>query len=430
MSNSPNRPLVAKFGGTSMARPDIVRQRIAEHQPNVVVVSAAGKDPEYRTKITDHLINYDARPSREGKEAIVRRLCQVASLVLGQDQLGSVEQYASQELDAAVLNGDSIPALGEQWSGRPIAQATGYEYIDAREIIKFAEPGVLDTSATDTAVRQRLDPSGHYVVPGFYGVLPNGHTTTFERGGSDITGAIIAKAMNAAHYQNWSDVEGYYSTNPSEYAGAQPVGNLSYLESRELANGGSELLHPEVAKALGSTSVITSLYSTFSGRSHTSISRARQWRDVPIVGISGRQHMLELRLSQFGIEEEAGKTADLYDILKDEDIPYRHAATSVDNLSLYLDGSHQAKLESLFGARADISISPTAMLHIVGEAMVRDPFIKMRTITNTLGALASSSIALHGMTDIGTTASTTLFVSPSDYIEGLGILHQKLLETQ
>jgi aspartate kinase len=427
MSHSPNRPLVAKFGGTSMARPDVVRQRIVEHQPNVVVVSAAGKDPAYRVKMTDHLIGYDARPSHEGKEAIIRRLCQVASLVLEHDQLALIEQHANEELEAAVQSGDSAPALGEQWSGRPIAQATGYEYVDAREIIKFSEPGVLDAEATDAAIHQKLDPHGHYVVPGFYGILPNGRTTTFERGGSDITGAIIARALNAGHYQNWSDVEGYYSTNPSEYSGALPVCNLSYLESRELANGGSELLHPEVAKALGSTSVITSLYSTFSGRSHTSISSERQWREVPIVGISGREHMLELRLSQFGIEEEAGKTADLYDTLKDEGIPYRHAATSVDNLSLYLDDSHQAKLESLFGVRPDISIAPIAMLHIVGEAMVRDPFIKMRTIANTLGALADRSIALHGMTDIGATASTTLFVSPSDYKEGLGILHQSLL---
>lgn len=427
MSNSPNHLVVAKFGGTSMARPDLVGRRISEHQPNTVVVSAPGKSPDYKTKITDHLVDYAANPSLPSEHQITRRLAGVAGRVIAPYDARSFASTAIDTLHTAMENGDSIPALGEQWSAQLLASATGREYVDAREIIHFTEPRLLDSNNTESAIRDRLSRNGRYIVPGFYGALPDGRTTTFERGGSDITGAIIARAVNADVYQNWSDVAGYYSTNPREYADAQQVRELSYRESRELANGGSELLHPEVARVLGTTGVQTALFSTFTGQSGSRISSERlDWEHAPVIGISGRRDMIELQLGQFGIEEDAGTTADLYDQLRDSNIPYRHAATTVDHLALYLDDTHRDALQEITDGRPDLSLSDISMLHVVGEGM---RYKKASIMGGMLGTLAAHSIELKGMTDIGGTSTATIFVQRCDYIKSLALLHKHIIET-
>jgi len=427
--------LVAKFGGTSMAQPERAAAQL-EYEQNavdIVVVSAPGTDGEYSTKTTDMLLGYKAR--HYSNEEIQRRYERILTCTAMVDDPGSLEVVSGIPSDLGVWasRNDPVEALGEYWSARLFASKTGREFVDAREIILFDSKDKLDETATFAAVRSRLGNGRKYVVPGFYGSCPDGSIQTFERGGSDITGAIIAKALKADAYHNWSDVAGFMTADPRKVPEARLLSRITYREARELGNGGSELLHRTVIKYLGGTGIKTVMRKTFGalGNAGTEIVDSRAWQWQPIIGVTGRADLIVLNLHEFGLNEGIGETLDVIRALKEAKIPYEHSNDATDDVSIYVNRQHRdgvkAIAKALRRSGRTLQISNAGLIHVVGEGLAQSGSSSRFW---ALGAVSTAyyNAALEGMgvSDVGGSATQTLFVRPQAVGKAVGLAHQAL----
>ncbi len=436
MSAEVYAPLVAKFGGTSMASPEVVMSHleVAGDSPDVVVVSAPGKDETHKVKTTDMLLGY--KKGAVIAEEIQRRFEDIL-LISGSDTDPACQAIVDNiptDLSDWTDNNDPVEALGEHWSARLFAAQTGREFVDAREIIFFDNNGSLNETATNNSIRSRLSRGGHYIVPGYYGLRADGHVQAFPRGGSDITGAVIARALQARQYDNWSNVDGFMSADPEKIANARFLDLITYREARELSNGGAELLHRTVIKLLGHSGIKTVMRNTFGtpGNSGTEVVSDRAWQWQPVVAVTGRDDMLAVSLHEFGLNEEIGGTADLYAELEHHGIPYEHAATGTDDVSLFIAGFKQYRdkvsdiIDTLKRPGRRLEANPAGLVHVVGEGLARSGTDRLRTLGLVATALAEEGVQGRGGTDVGASATLTLFVKPEAVTDAVRIAHSAL----
>ena len=254
---------VAKFGGSSVADAiqirklrDIVK---ADDSIHYVVVSAPGKRYADDSKITDLL--YLCKTHIEHKipyEQIFQVICDryvstEENLCVDVDIKSELEKIRAELEKGATA--DYIASRGEYLNAKIIAAFLGFDFVDAQDIIKFNEKGKLMDDLTNDLIGKTLKNHEFAVIPGFYGEkLEDGAIKTFSRGGSDITGALIARGVNADVYENWTDVSGFLMADPRIVSNPKPIEKISYMELRELSYMGASVLHEEAifpAKAEG-----------------------------------------------------------------------------------------------------------------------------------------------------------------------------------
>jgi aspartate kinase len=427
---------IAKFGGTSMAAPEAVLEQLSypQNDAQVVVVSAPGKDSHYDEKVTDMLLSYAEAPSSTVASKIQQRYDQIADRLASpttKSLLDKLVQAIPVELDQWQCNAAPVEALGEYWSARLFALVSGRTFLDARDVILFDTTGAIDLHATGTAYVNHVDPQKRYVMPGFYGSDPRG-IKTFERGGSDISGAVLAFVSNAANYYNWSDVPGLMSANPKIVEDARLLSEVTYREARELANGGSELLHRTAIKLLGHSDVVTNLRNTFGApeQTGTSIARERNWQSSPLVGVTGQSDLVELSLHEFGLKEEVGGTIDVYEELGRNRVPYEHTSTATDDVSIFIEGQHEQEVrhiaETLQNPGRELRVRLAGMVHVVGEGLVKSGTERMRVLGAVATAFANADIEGMGATDVAGSAAITIFVKPESTHEAIREAHRAL----
>ena len=244
---------VVKFGGSSLASAeqfkkvgDIIR---ADEGRRYVVPSAPGKRNSADTKVTDML--YDcyrtAVAGRDFKKKLQNIKARYQEIIdglnLSLDLSTEFEKIA--ENFAAAAGEDYAASRGEYLNGIVMANYLGYTYIDSAEVICFDENGNFLADKTDEVLSERLKDLDNAVVPGFYGAKPDGSVKTFSRGGSDITGSIVAKAVHADIYENWTDVSGFLVTDPRIVKDPEVISTITYRELRELSYMGATVLHED-----------------------------------------------------------------------------------------------------------------------------------------------------------------------------------------
>ena len=244
---------VVKFGGSSLASAeqfkkvgDIIR---ADEGRRYVVPSAPGKRNSADTKVTDML--YDcyrtAVAGRDFKKKLQNIKARYQEIIdglnLSLDLSPEFEKIA--ENFAAAAGEDYAASRGEYLNGIVMANYLGYTYIDSAEVICFDENGNFLADKTDEVLSERLKDLDNAVVPGFYGAKPDGSVKTFSRGGSDITGSIVAKAVHADIYENWTDVSGFLVTDPRIVKDPEVISTITYRELRELSYMGATVLHED-----------------------------------------------------------------------------------------------------------------------------------------------------------------------------------------
>lgn len=242
--------IVCKFGGTSLA--DAARleavHRIVQSDPmrRLIVASAPGRRTPADKKITDLLIQRQISRAKTRLQRLADDVGAPLQVELSPD--ASTEYLASR---------------GEYYCARILAHTLGVPFVDAAELIRFDADGVLNYALTATAIRRHLCADRPAVIPGFYGALPNGQIHTLPRGGSDTTGALIAAAMYADCYENFTDVPGLFDSDPTIAPEAQPVPCASYDEVRLLAHCGAVVLHEDALSPAQRAGVPIRLCSTF-----------------------------------------------------------------------------------------------------------------------------------------------------------------------
>jgi len=266
------RKKVAKFGGSSLASGkqftkvrDIV---FSSDDRNIIVVSAPGKRFEEDNKVTDLLLEFYRVQKELNRENITEE--KFIALSLQRDQVLQITSNRFHEIAADLFldfkikqtiddvmadlmdlsERDEIISRGEYLNAKIMAEYLDYEFIDAKDLIFFNAEGGLDKHKTYNAIQEKLGLVRWAVVPGFYGTDYLGHIKTFERGGSDITGSILAGALKCEVYENWTDVDGVMTTDPTKNKDSKKIESMTYEELLMLAKGGAQVYHPDAISPL------------------------------------------------------------------------------------------------------------------------------------------------------------------------------------
>ncbi len=263
-------PVVAKFGGTSLAEGNQFRkvQSIVslENSRSCIVVSAPGKRFEGDTKITD-LLGEIHRLKREGEGheglliEIHKRYEEIHCHLNLSNDLRSEIHGVCKEIDLS-SHRDFILSRGEYLNALIMAKSLGYTLVDAKDIIFFKDNGELDDHKTHKAIGKRLSKEEKVIIPGFYGADSRGSVKTFARGGSDITGALIAKGVSAACYENWTDVSGVMTADPKIEKSARTIPCLSYKDLLRITRDGAQVYHPDAIPPVESVNISIHIKNT------------------------------------------------------------------------------------------------------------------------------------------------------------------------
>ena len=382
--------IVAKFGGTSVATADQLRkvQAIVDADPRrrFVVVSAPGKAHSKDTKVTDllylaHQLASQGQPLGQVWDTIAARFLAITrELGLALD-LAPVLAEARARIEAGA-SADYAASRGEAINGVIAAALLGAEYVDAAEVIFFDRSGRLDPRTYD-ALRARCHGPGRYVVPGFYGSSANGEIKTFSRGGSDVTGSVVARGLEVALYENWTDVSGFLMTDPRIVPEARTIGEITYGELRELSYMGASVLHEEAVFPVREKGIpITIKNTNRPADPGTRIVAHRDPGHQVVVGIAGTKGFTVVHLEKALMNGEVGFGRRVLDCFERLGISYEHTPTGIDTMSVVVGDRHlvdregNSKLDQLLediqgAVRPDhVKVSPgMAMVATVGLGM-------------------------------------------------------------
>lgn len=402
---------VCKFGGTSMANSatitqvaDIVR---ADSQRRYVVVSAPGKRTSADIKVTDALYACHRERAEKGscKEAfaVIRKRFLDIEKELGIDISVASELDAIEKAIDAGASADYTASRGEYLSARVLAALLGYEFVDTASLIKFDKDGALLLDLSLDNIRDRLASVDRAVLPGFYGTDNENEIKTFSRGGSDISGAIVARAMSASVYENWTDVDGFLTADPRIVKDPDIISCLSYKELRELAYMGAEVLHPESVFPVRTAGIPINIKNTFNpsaaGTMIVPDGKVPAAGGKVITGIAGRKGFTIINIEKDMMNREIGFGRKALSILEYEGISFEHMPSGIDTLSLvirdeYLGPHAQKVVASLRAAlNADnIDIhSGLSLIATVGHNMAS----RHGTAATIFAALAASNINIR-----------------------------------
>ncbi len=353
---------VTKFGGSSMADAGQYRKirdiLLADPERRVVIVSAAGKRYKNDHKITDLLYLCHAH-SQYGVdcsqvfEMIASRYLEI------RDQLG-VELALEAEfaalkarIDSKSITSDELASRGEYFSAKLMAAYLGFRFIDAADWVKFNFDGSVDKEASYEALRAQVGGNGA-VIPGFYGLMPDGHIRTFSRGGSDITGALAAAALEADVYENWTDVSGILMADPRIVEDPQPIPEVTYDELRELSYSGAQVLHEDAVFPVREKNIPLNIRNTNAPDDPGTMIQERFDGDHDphrfITGITGKKDFTIISLSKRGMSNQVGVLHKVLSVLVRHNMSVDYVPNGIDNVSVVLPTEAVApKLYSILG---------------------------------------------------------------------------------
>lgn len=430
--------VVAKFGGSSLSDSaqfkkvkDIV---LSDENRRYIVPSAPGKRHNKDYKITDLLyLTHDhvksGIPFEEVYKYIEERYIQICSeLSLSVD----IEKHL-RDLKEKIVSGvtrDFIASRGEYLSGIILAEYLGFEFIDAAEIIKFKRNGSLDEDATYTAVNERLGKTQRAVIPGFYGSNKEGKIKTFSRGGSDITGSIIAKSVNCVVYENWTDVSGFLMTDPRIVENPKPIKEITYKELRELSYMGANVFHEEAIFPVKKNGIPINIKNTnrpFDSGTYIVDDKGAA-RSGEITGISGKKDFTVIALERTLMNREKGYCNNILSILEHNDIAFEHIPSGIDSISLVIDDNQlEDKLDKVLeeienNCNPDsIIVHPNmALIAVVGKGMIRTKGISSRIFT----ALAKNDINVRMIIQGSNELSVIIGVENEDFENAIRAIYK------
>ena len=318
----------------------------------VVVVSAAGKRDSSDHKITDLLYLCYAHSkygvdSSSVFEMITSRYLQIRDdLGLNLD-LETEFAALKQRLDDKQVSKDELVSRGEYYSAKLMAAYLGFDFVDASDWIRFSMDGKVDQEYTYEAFRNCFKGNG-VVTPGFYGALPDGHIKTFSRGGSDITGALAASALEADVYENWTDVSGILMADPRIVDNPQPIHEVTYDELRELSYSGAQVLHEDTIFPVREKHIPLNIRNTNAPQDPGTIIQEHFDTDTDpdrfITGITGRKDFSIIYLAKRGLSNEVGFLRRVLSVFERHDISIDYAPNGIDNVAIVMQTKPLSKI--------------------------------------------------------------------------------------
>ncbi len=429
---------VLKFGGSSLsdAKQFAKVKAIVLSDPTrrFVVPSAPGKRFSADDKVTDLLY---ALHTAAGKnpvefERIFSVICAryqglIDELALNLDLSGELETVKQTLLSGATS--DYAASRGEYLNGKILAAYLGFPFVDAAEVVRFTEGRILDTEVTDRLLKDRFSQLEYGILPGFYGSDEKGEIVTFSRGGSDISGALLAKALEAEVYENFTDVSGVLAADPRIVKNPRNIRALTYRELRELSYMGASVLHEDAVFPVHQAKIPIHLQNTNAPEEPgTWITEERKTGDYEVVtGVSGKTGFSVITLCKSGMNTEQGFGYETLSVLRQFSVPFEHMPTGIDMLSLVVKTGDLVSCQDALLRELDNRLRPDA-LYLEGElaliAVVGQGMHNAKgTAAGVCRSLAEHNINIRMLAQASMETTIIVGVDESDYHEAIRAIY-------
>lgn len=392
-----------------------------------VVVSAPGKRYSDDAKVTDLLYKCHTELLETGdcKESFKAVRARFISIVKELNIPFGIEAVLD-ETEKQIISEkseDFTASRGEYLCAHIVAEVLGAKFIDAYDVVFFKEDGSLDGTNSYKAISAAVSGEKTAVIPGFYGRGADGKVKTFSRGGSDISGAVVARAVNATVYENWTDVSGFLACDPRIVDSPVKIKCISYKELRELSYMGANVLHSDSIFPVRKANIPIKIKNTFNPADEgTSIVPSSRY--VPsgniVTGVAGKKNFTVIFIEKSHMNAEVGFICKVLTVLMDEKIPVEHIPTGTDTMSLVIDGSYlkKEKLEEIV-SKIKASVSPdivrvledVALIATVGHGMSSS----VGTSARLFNAIANANINIKMIDQGSSELNVIVGVNNDDY---------------
>ena len=425
---------VAKFGGTSLADPGQFKKVIAiiksDPARQYIVVSAPGKRDSNDRKVTDllyqvHMLSAEGLPYLTVLNKIEERYQEIV------DGIGLKFDVKAEiaSINRAIIRNasrDYVASRGEYLNGMILAGALGYEFLDPVKCIFLDHFGRYKEQ--DDRLKKYLE-KGNVVIPGFYGQGPD-DVKTFSRGGSDITGAIVASVVRASLYENWTDVPGLLTADPRIVARPRVIDTVTYRELRELSYMGADVFHEEAMFPVHKAKIPTNILNTndpMAPGTHIVVDADHIKPLGPVTGVAGRKGFTVITLEKGLMNSQKGFALKVLTALERNEVSLEHMPGGIDTLSVVIDDRElEGKLDAVVAwIKRDCEPDTIeawvgmAMVAVVGRGMVHSPGIAARVC----GALAKESISIRMINQGSSELNIIVGVENSDYKNAIRAIH-------
>ena len=378
---------VVKFGGSSLANAeqfqkvgDIIR---SDESRRYVVPSAPGKRFDEDIKVTDMLYGcYDAASKGEDiTEKINAIKARYYEIIKGLGlSLSLEEEFKKIDEDFRAQAGIQYAASrGEFLNGKIMAAYLGYDFVDAASVIRFDKVGNLEAEETNKLLSKKLSKSQHAVIPGFYGACADGTVKTFSRGGSDVTGSLVAKAIHADIYENWTDVSGFLVTDPRIVHNPEPIEAITYRELRELSYMGATVLHEDSIFPLRQEGIPIHVLNTNAPQDPGTmiVENTCSKPKFTITGIAGKTGFCSVTIEKAMMNSEIGFGRKVLGVFEDCGISFEHMPSGIDTMTIFVHQSEFEQHEQFVISNIHRAVQPDsielesdlALIAVVGRGM-------------------------------------------------------------
>jgi len=413
---------VAKFGGTSLANAEQIKKVceiiVADIDRRIIVVSAPGKRDKDDIKVTDLLITLANTMLEKGtaESALNAVLVRFDEIAEDLNLEKALQLEIAKDLKARTLLSmehpgkymDCMKAAGEDIAAKIVAaylKSLGYDanYVNPKDAGMFLSDDFGNARVLPQSydlLEKLCERDGISIFPGFFGYTLSGEVATFPRGGSDITGSILAAAVQADVYENFTDVDSVYAANPKLIKNPKPIPVFTYEEMRELSYAGFSVLHEETLEPVYKRGIVVNIKNTNNPEAPgTMIVKYRNKSDNPVVGIAIDKGFVSISVSKYMMNREIGFGRKLLQILEEEGISYDHTPSGIDNISIILrEAQIQGKEDRVLARiRQELDVDHCdieynkALVMVVGEGMIRSVGVAMRATT----ALAKAEVNIE-----------------------------------
>ena len=436
---------VVKFGGSSLASAEqfkkvgnIIR---AEADRKYVVPSAPGKRNSKDTKVTDMLYgcyalaeagkNFDKELAKikERYEEIIKGLDLRADLLDKEFEIVKAQFEAKAGKDYAA-------SRGEYLNGIIMAEYLGYQFLDAAEVIFFDEDGEFLAEETHKALKARMKEYDNVVLPGFYGAKLNGTVKTFSRGGSDITGSILARAVHANIYENWTDVSGVLLADPRIVENPVGINTITYKELRELAYMGFSVLHEDALFPVRTSGIPINIRNTNRPEDEGTmiVESTCKKPEYTITGVAGKKGFVSVNIEKDKMNSEVGFGRKVLQAFEENGISFEHMPSGIDTLSVFVhqeefEGREQHVLSTLHRLAKPDSIeidADLALVAVVGRGMKSNRGVAARV----LASLAHQNINVKMIDQGSSELNIILGVKNSDFETAIKAIYDIFVTTR
>lgn len=390
--------ITCKFGGTSLADASCFQKVkkiiLSNPERRYIVPSAPGKRTPEDKKITDLLYAWHTLVEQGLDASQVQTLIADRFLGISRDLglktdvksiLAEIESQCDKHREP-----DFLASRGEYINGILLAEFLGATFVDPADYVRFDDEGALDP-ATYEKLGERLRGDGLFVIPGFYGAMPDGRIRTFSRGGSDVSGSIVARATGSRLYENWTDVSGFRMADPRLVPEARRIEEITYQELRELSYMGANVLHDEAIFPVREPGIPINIKNTNEPDNPGTLIVATRTAREPVCGIAGRTGFAMVNIEKALMNKERGFGRRVLAIFEENGISFEHLPTSIDTMSVIVREEELGPHGSVIVKQIERACSPDRV-----------------TIVNDLALIATVGQGMAGRVGVAATLFTAL----------------------